>query len=184
MSSKRFSVAISFAGEKRGFVDKVAALLAERLAENAVLYDKFHEAELARPRLGDYLSELYQNQTDLVVAILAPDYSKNKWCGLELEPILKLASKKVSNRVMLCRFGHAKPKALYGTAGFLELDHLLPKQMTRLVLDRLELIDGKTSKSDSSPSGVATERPLNLPPNNLPRLHSFFGREKELEVIA
>ena len=47
MSDKRFRIAFSFAGEKRDFVAKVAAILARRFSEADVLYDKFHEAEFA-----------------------------------------------------------------------------------------------------------------------------------------
>ncbi|MCF7732058.1 MAG: hypothetical protein K9N23_10235 [Akkermansiaceae bacterium] len=52
MSDKRFRIAFSFAGEKRDFVSKVAALLAVRFGEAAILFDKYHEAEFARYDLG------------------------------------------------------------------------------------------------------------------------------------
>ena len=45
MSAKRFRIAFSFAGEKRDYVSKVAAILANRFDEEKILYDKFHEAE-------------------------------------------------------------------------------------------------------------------------------------------
>jgi hypothetical protein len=46
---KRFRVAFSFAGEKRPFVRDVAQILALRFGEEAILYDKFHEAEFCAP---------------------------------------------------------------------------------------------------------------------------------------
>ena len=51
MSAKRFRIAFSFAGEKRNFVADVAAFLAKRFGEVAILYDKYHEAELSRSDL-------------------------------------------------------------------------------------------------------------------------------------
>ena len=48
MSAKRFRIAFSFAGEKRDYVAQVAAILAKRFGEAAILYDKYHEAEFAR----------------------------------------------------------------------------------------------------------------------------------------
>jgi len=42
-------------GEKRDFVAQVAAILALRFTEAAILYDQFHEAEFARYDLGVYL---------------------------------------------------------------------------------------------------------------------------------
>jgi hypothetical protein len=55
MGAKHFRIAFSFAGEKREFVEKVAGLLAQSFGEEAILYDKFHEAELSRARLGRHL---------------------------------------------------------------------------------------------------------------------------------
>src|SRR5262249_9094009 len=45
MSAKRFRIAFSFAGEKRSFVARVAAILAQRFTESKILYDQYHEAE-------------------------------------------------------------------------------------------------------------------------------------------
>jgi len=83
MSTKRFRIAFSFAGEKRDFVAKVAAILAQRFGEAAILYDKFHEAEFARHDLGIYLPKLYGEQSDLVVPVLCRDYDKKRWTGWE-----------------------------------------------------------------------------------------------------
>jgi hypothetical protein len=52
MGAKRLRIAFSFAGEKRDFVEKVARLLAQSFREEAILYDKFHEAEFSRARLS------------------------------------------------------------------------------------------------------------------------------------
>lgn len=61
MGDKRFRIAFSFAGEKRTFVAKVAEILAEQLGREHILYDKYHEAELARRDLGIYLPEPLQS---------------------------------------------------------------------------------------------------------------------------
>jgi hypothetical protein len=53
--SKRFRVAFSFAGQKRTFVAEVADMLAQQFGREAILYDKFHEAEFSRPNLAFHL---------------------------------------------------------------------------------------------------------------------------------
>src|ERR1019366_388546 len=83
MSTKRFRIALSFAGEKRDFVAKVARILADRFDEKAILYDKYHEAEFARYDLGIHLPKLYRDQSDLVVAVLCKDYDVKLWTGWE-----------------------------------------------------------------------------------------------------
>ncbi|MGH8586863.1 MAG: hypothetical protein ACREWE_12015 [Gammaproteobacteria bacterium] len=116
MSAKRFRIAFSFAGEKRDFVAQVAAILAKRFTKEAILYDKYHEAEFARRNLGIYLPELYHEQSDLVVVVVCPDYDVKQWTGLEWTAIHDLLSKRKDDEVMLCRFDHAIVKGLYSTA--------------------------------------------------------------------
>jgi len=183
MSAKRFRIAFSFAGEKRDFVAQVAAILAKRFGEAAILYDKFHEAEFARRNLGIYLPELYHKQSDLVVVVVCPDYDVKQWTGLEWAAIHDLLSKRNDNEVMLCRFDHAMVTGLYSTAGFVDLDHKTPEQAANLILERLALNEG-LSKDHYTTSKNGSERPRTSIPNNLPRLQYFFGREAELKKIA
>ena len=177
MSAKRFRIAFSFAGKKRDYVAQVAAILAKRFGEAAILYDKYHEAEFARRNLGIYLPELYHKQSDLVVVVVCPDYDVKQWTGLEWAAIHDLLSKRNDDEVMLCRFDYAMVTGLYSTAGFIELDHETPEQTAKLILERLALNEGKPK--DHYIAGIAggSERPRTSIPNNLPRLHSFFGRE-------
>jgi hypothetical protein len=61
-SSRRFDIALSFPGEHRDFVKQVASHLASTFGKDRVLYDKYYEAEFARPNLDVYLPELYRAQ--------------------------------------------------------------------------------------------------------------------------
>jgi nucleoside phosphorylase/predicted acylesterase/phospholipase RssA len=142
-TAKRFRVAFSFAGEKRDFVAQVAALLAARFTEAAILYDKYHEAEFARRDLGFYLPDLYHDQSDLVVVVVCRDYQQKEWCGLEWDAIFDLLKKRKNSEVMLCRFDHAMVQGLFSTAGFVELDDKTPEEAATRVLERLALNEGK-----------------------------------------
>ncbi len=140
---KRFRVALSFAGEKRAFVAQIAALLARRFGEEAILYDKYHEAEFGRRDLGIYLPDLYHDESDLIVVVVCPDYDEKEWTGLEWTAIHALLKKRRDSDVMLCRFERAEVKGLYDTAGFVELDSKTPEQAAALILERLALNEGK-----------------------------------------
>jgi hypothetical protein len=48
-SEKRFLASLSFPGERRDLVGKVAECLAGELTKERVLYDKFRRPEFARP---------------------------------------------------------------------------------------------------------------------------------------
>src|ERR1700744_6555295 len=127
--SKRFRIALSFAGEKREFVAQVAEILAERLGKEKVLSDKYHAAEFARPDLALYLPAFYHEQSDLVVAVLCKDYDTKQWTGLEWKAIYGLHMQRQSKEVMLCRFDRAEGEGLFGLAGFIELEEHTPSAL-------------------------------------------------------
>ena len=183
-SGKRFRIAFSFTGEKRAFVKDVAALLAGRFGESAILYDKFHEAEFARNDLAIYLPNLYNRDSDLVAVVVCPVYEAKEWTGLEWLAIHNLLPQRRREEVMLCRFGHAQIDGLFGGAGFVELDDKSPEQFAKLILERLALNEDKPkdhyTKAATPP---VTDLKTDIP-HNLPTLQPFFGREDELKKIA
>ena len=149
--TKRFRIAFSFAGEKRDYVAQVAAVLARQFGEEAILYDKYHEAEFARYDLGIYLPKLYGEQSDLIVPVLCPNYDAKRWTGWEWLHIYGLLTKSDGQRVMPMRFEYAKADGLSEAAAFIELDDKTPEQAAKLILERLALNEGK-------PKGFYTKR--------------------------
>ena len=141
--NNRFRVAFSFAGEKRAFVEKVANILANKFGREAILYDKFHEAEFSRPKLAFHLTNLYSTEADLVVCVFSREYSHKQWCGLEWLTIYGLIKQRADFSIMLSRFDHFEPEGLFGLDGFSELDEQTPSQFANLVLERLAINDGK-----------------------------------------
>ncbi len=184
MSAKRFRIAFSFAGEKRDFVAKVAAILAARFDADKILYDKFHKAEFARDDLVAHLTKLYRDESDLIVAVLCPDYDKKEWCGLEWKTIRGLLKQRKADEIMLTRFEGVEPEALEGLAGYIDLDSETPESAATLILERLALNEGKPKDHYTVNTTSGRAAPSTTIPNNLPRLQSFFGRTEELKQIT
>jgi tetratricopeptide (TPR) repeat protein len=190
MSTKRFRVAFSFAGEKREFVEEVATILASQFGREKILYDKYHEAEFARYDLGIYLPKLYGEDSDLIVPVLCPVYDVKRWTGWEWVHIYSLLTKVDGSRVMPSRFEYAHADGLSPASGFIELDKKSPAEFAALIVERLKLNDIAVPSTIASIPAAAV-LPATVPPptrhasipNNLPRLQSFFGRESELEKI-
>ncbi len=181
MSNRRFRIAFSFAGEKRKFVEKVAAILAEQFGQDKILYDEYHEAEFARYDLGIRLPVLYGEQSDLIVPVLCPNYDEKRWTGWEWVHIYGLLTERDGQRVMPCRFDYATAGGLSPTAGFIELDRKQPHQLATLILERLALNEGRPRTHYTT--DLSSGDRANIP-NNLPRSRAFFGRETELATIA
>lgn len=182
--SKRFRIAFSFAGEKRDFVSQVAAILAKQFGEDKILYDKYHEGEFARYDLGIYLTKLYRDESDLVVAVICPNYDEKLWTGWEWIAIYSQLNKKEGSKIMLSRFEYAEVEGLHDTAAFAELDHKTPQQTADLILERLASNEGLPKEHYKSASKDGSKRHRATIPNNLPRLQLFFGREADLKKIA
>lgn len=196
LDGRRFRVAFSFTGERRSFVKEVADLLVTCFGEDEILYDKFHEAEFARSDLGFELPGLYSDQSDLVVAVICPDYSKKMWTSLEWREIHALIATGQDARTMLCRFERATMKGLNHLAGFVDLEGRSAQEIANLILQRLALSEGKPKKHyiELKPISVPPDstRPhtktLTLPPTFLAvpsyiGSHDFIGRTSELQTI-
>lgn len=78
LSRTRFQVALSFPGERREFVAKVAEGL--RSLGVDVFYDAYFEADLAQPNLDVLLQRIYHEQSDLVAVFLCREYEQKEWC--------------------------------------------------------------------------------------------------------
>jgi hypothetical protein len=127
---------LSFPGEKRDYVEKVAAALAELFGEEAVLYDRFHTAEFARFNLGFLLPDHYHEHSDLIVVVLCTDYEKKEWCGLEWRAISTSSNKAGDADVMLFRADDAPVRGLYSLDGYAPVDAFTPEAAARLPLAR------------------------------------------------
>jgi hypothetical protein len=140
--SKRFKVALSFPGEQRDFVEKVASLLGEELGTESVLYDKYYEAEFARPDLDTYLHRLYYSESALVAVFLCAEYERKEWCGLELRAVRDLIKRRETNSVMLLRFDATEISGVLSIDGYIWIGERDPGDVADLILQRYRAIEG------------------------------------------
>ena len=136
---KRFHVALSFPGEKREFIAQVAERLAAALGRNAILYDKFHEAEFARPNLDTHLQRLYHDEADLNVVFVCNEYNLKEWCGLEWRAIRDLIKSREDDLVMPVRFDNVEVPGFFSIDGYVWVGDRQPQEIAQLILARLEI---------------------------------------------
>lgn len=153
----------------------MAEALARRFGRQRVLFDTFHEAELARPDLDLYLPRLYRDDTELIVIVISPDYLRKRWCGLEWRWIRQLILSADQGRIMLLRLGDPGDLSDLGILqgdGFLNVADLPPEAISARILDRLaqqgvvipEVIPQVTTALNP---GAEAERPLAPKPQPL-----------------
>ena len=109
----RFEVALSFPGEHRPRVERIARILADRLGKKKILYDRWYAAEFARPNLDVYLPKLYHEQSRLLVFFLCGEYEQKDWCGLEWRVARDLLKQRRDEQLMFLRIDGATIRGLY-----------------------------------------------------------------------
>lgn len=151
-SNKRFLVALSFPGEHREFVAKVAQRLSQELGQPRVLYDRFHEAEFARPNLDTHLQTLYHDESELVVVFLCADYERKEWPGLEWRAIRDLIKKKQASSIMLIRLDDANVSGVFSTDGYIRVEGRTPTDIAALIIGRLRILEAERQALSPSSS--------------------------------
>ena len=134
-----FKVALSFPGEHRDYVEKVARELQLRLPGRSVFYDRDFTAQLARPNLDTLLQHIYADNSDLVVVFLSDNYEKKEWCGLEWRAIRELLKKKQDASIMFMRFDQASVPGALSLDGYVDLADYSESESAALILERVRL---------------------------------------------
>jgi hypothetical protein len=137
MRPNRFRVALSFPGEHRAFVEQVAEILGQKLGRDAVFYDRWYQAELARPNLDVYLTSIYHAQSDLIAVFLCRAYEGKEWCGLEWRALRDLIKQRRDSDIMPFRFDSSEIPGLFSIDGYISAVDLSPYEVAALILERL-----------------------------------------------
>jgi hypothetical protein len=111
----RFSVALSFAGEQRKFIERLAKILAESFCRERVLYDEFHAAEFTVVDLDEKLQNLYRDESDLVVVVTSAEYNQKHWCQSEWRAIRSKLLHEDPKRLMVLSADDVVPTGIYPT---------------------------------------------------------------------
>lgn len=158
MTNKRFQVALSFPSEHREFVSQVANVLAKELGYQAVFYDQWYQAELARPNMDTYLQSIYHDHSELIVPFLCEDYERKEWCGLEWRAIRDLLKRRKDNDIMPMRFDDTYIPGLFDIDGYIELSQYRAEEVANLILQRLQ---------QNISVDTTQEKNVDIPPNLL-----------------
>lgn len=157
---KRFLVALSFPGTQRELVENVANQLGVEIGRDRVLYDRFYEAEFARPNLDTYLQGLYRDESELVVVFLCRSYAERDWPGLEWRAIRELIRKKEDSTIMLVQVDDGDVPGVFEIDGRLDARGRDACWVAERVLERLR---GERSRAQPLPDAVTSQR-VEIPP--------------------
>ena len=148
-----YDVCLSFAGEQREYVDRVAKLLVS--ADVRVFYDRYETADLWGEDLVAHFDNVYRKRAKFCVMFVSVNYAQKVWTTHERCSAQARAMRSASAYILPVRFDDTEIPGLLETVGFLNANDLTPDQIADFVVAKL-----------AGPKGSATVRPLEYAPRS------------------
>jgi hypothetical protein len=145
ITTHTFEVALSFPGEIRTLVEKIAKELEKFLGPNSYFYDENYVSQLARPSLDVLLQDIYRNRSNLVVVFVGQNYQAKPWCGIELRAVKDIILEREHDRIMFIRTDDGAVDGVFKTDGFIDARRFSPEEIARFILERLGVLKKRIS---------------------------------------
>src|SRR6185369_7542642 len=134
---EKYHIALSFAGEDREYVEKVANDLKDRGVD--VFYDKFDETNLWGKNLYVYLRDIYQNKALYTVIFVSEAYKNKLWTNHERESAQAKAFEESKEYILPAKFDESvEIPGILKTTGFINLRNLKPAKFADKIIKKLE----------------------------------------------
>jgi len=149
----KYHIALSFAGEDRNYVEKVALHLQAEGVD--VFYDRFEEADLWGKDLYTHLSNVYQNMALFTVMFVSDAYRTKLWTNHERKSAQARAFADSSDYILPAFFDETiEVPGLLKTTGHISLKSKTPEQLAGLIVQKLKK-SGVPLKQDFAYSDLA-----------------------------
>lgn len=132
----KYDVTLSFAGEDREYVEKVANTLQENGVK--VFYDKFEEVDLWGKDLGLHFDYVYRKGAKYCVPFISEHYKKKIWTNHEIRTAISRAIETNVEYILPTRFDDTEIDGIRPTLGFLDLRKISAEKLAHLIIKKLE----------------------------------------------
>ena len=133
--TRTYDVALSFAGEKRVYVEKVAEELIKRSIR--VFYDDHYKTNLWGKDLYQHLSDIYKHMAKCCIVFISKDYPLKNWTKLELKNAQDRAFGEDMEYLLPVRFDNTEIPGLNDTIGYLDATKISPEEMASEIQKKL-----------------------------------------------
>lgn len=138
-----YEVALSFAGEQRAYVERVAAALQ---ADGVPTFYDGSDDETVRLWGKDLIDEfhrIYSSATSVVVMFISAEYVTKAWPNHERQSALSRAINERREYVLPVRFDDAVLPGLPASRGFLMLQSTTPEELAAMIEKKLVLLGAR-----------------------------------------
>ena len=132
----KYDVGLSFAGEQRDYVKKVADVLNER--EFRVFFDDYERTELWGKDLFVHLSKVYQEMCRYCVMFISQDYAKKVWTNHERQNAQARAVSENVEYILPVRFDDTAIDGLPHTIHYIDQDDMSPSDLAGIIIEKVQ----------------------------------------------
>ena len=147
-----YDVCLSFAGEDRPYVDRVAAKLRDLGVR--VFYDGYEEAELWGKNLYQHLGDVYRKRARFCVIFASEAYARKLWTKHELEQAQARALEESREYILPARFDDTEIPGILPTTGYVDLRSKTPDDLATLIHKKVEAL--ASTPATAIPTGLST----------------------------
>lgn len=131
----KYQVALSFAGEDRDYVHKVAELLKNNGI--TVFYDKFEQVDLWGKDLGIHFDYVYRRQSQYFIPFISKHYKEKIWTFYEVRTAIARAIENKEEYILPAKFDDTELDGIRSTLGYLDLRKMSPEEMANAIIQKL-----------------------------------------------
>jgi len=144
-----YDVALSFAGEDREYVEKVAAYLKDKGIN--VFYDDYEKVKLWGKDLYVHLDEVYRKKAKYCVMFLSRAYASKVWTNHERSSAQARAFQEKNEYILPARFDDTEIPGIKPTVGYIDLKQYTPEKFGELVIEKISSSDNLSPKAATTP---------------------------------
>lgn len=120
MTKHDFDVAVTFAGEDRGFVDEVVALVKD--AGFTVFFDEDAKIEMWGQDLTEYFPDVFERRSRFAVMFVSVHYASKPWTRLERRSVLVRAMQSSTPYLLPVRLDSTELPGVRSTVAYLDAE--------------------------------------------------------------
>jgi len=130
-----YEVVLSFAGEDRDYVEKVADYLKKH--DVKLFYDKFEKVTLWGKDLAEHLDKVYRGSARYCIIFISKHYADKVWPNHERKSALARAIEEKEEYILPARFDNTELPGIRPTIGYIDLNGLRPDDFGGLIMEKL-----------------------------------------------
>jgi TIR domain len=169
-----YDVCLSFAGENRSYVTRVAAYLRTKGAR--VFYDLYEQTKLWGKDLYAHLDDIYRNKARFCVMFISEAYGRKLWTNHERQSAQARAFRSNQDYILPARFDATAIPGIRDTVGYIDLKNYTPTAFAKLILAKVSEAAGgsppASTKARMPAKGATTKQTRASTPNVRTKVNS------------